>query len=237
MFRVAVVDDDPFYIDDFKTHISHYQKENNMTIEVVTFSDGLKFISEYQPIYDILFLDIDMPFMNGMEVAKVVRKSDPNAIIIFITNMAQYAVKGYEVNAFDYVMKPIEYFSFSVKLKGAIAAVENTKEFIITIPWEDGSRNLKTSDLLFVEVRDHWLYFHTKEGEYRIFGTLNEVEKQLKEHHFVRSNNCYLINLKHVIHLRAYTVTLQGDYKLKISRARRKEVQFAFIDYYSEHRG
>lgn len=236
MLKIAIVDDDAKYIRDLQDHITKYQEENAIEAQISTFSDGLKLLAQYQPVYDILFLDIEMPHMNGIELAKIIRKTDPYVIIIFITNMAQFAVKGYEVNAFDYLMKPVQYFQFSLKLKEAVQSLEKAKGYSLLVPYEDQTRPIKSSDILYIEVSDHWLLIQTIDAQYRMLGTMKDMEEKLKNYYFIRCNKCYLINLEHVIHLKVDEVILQGDHKLKISRGRRKDVQFAFIDYYSEKR-
>lgn len=236
MYRIALVDDDLNHLDIFRAYIERYKGENEIEIELVTFSSGLAFISDYQPVYDILFLDIEMPHMNGMEVAKSVRKSDPHSVIVFITNMPQYAIKGYEVNAFDYMMKPLEYSVFKVKFDAVINAVEGSDEFSMLIPWKDGSRLVKADEIIYVEIWGHLLSVKTKDETYQMSGTLKEIEDQLKNQHFIRCNKSYLINLQYVIRMSSDIVVLLGGYELKISRSRRKEVQFAFIDYYSERK-
>lgn len=154
----------------------------------------------------------------------------------FVTNMPQYAVQGYEVNAFDYIVKPVQYFPFSVKLSAAIQLMQE-EAFSIIIPGDDEEVLVKANEVIFIEIRDHWLYIQTKEDEYRMLGSLKEMEVKLKDHHFIRCNKSYLINLQYVTRMKSDNITLHGNYQVKMSRARRKEVQFAFIDYFSEQKG
>ncbi len=236
MLKIAIVDDDSVYIEALKAHIEIYQSERKLNIEINVFSSGLQLITDYEPNYDILFLDIEMPHMDGMELARSIRKSDPYVVIVFVTNMAQYAVKGYEVNAFDYMVKPIDYTHFAVKFGAAIEAVNKRENFGILIPWEDGTRQMNVQEIFFIEVRDHWLYIYSPEGEFQMLGSLKEMEEQLVDHHFIRCNKSCLINLQYVTKMRSDVVVMQSGHKLSISRARRKEVQNVFIDYYSEMR-
>jgi len=95
MIKIAIIDDEISCISLLKSYIMRFEKEETFQIEVTEFLNGLMLIADYKPVYDIIFLDVEMPHMNGMEVAKYIRKSDPHAIIIFETNISQYAVKGY----------------------------------------------------------------------------------------------------------------------------------------------
>ena len=117
MYRVAVVDNEKEQTDLFVRFIADFCKETGEQIETVAFSSGVDFISDYQGDFDIVFMDIEMPELDGMETCKRLREADSAITIIFITNMAQFAIKGYEVNALDFVVKPVDYYCFSDKLK------------------------------------------------------------------------------------------------------------------------
>ena len=236
MISVAIVDDDARYVNEIYAHLMRYQTEYDTPIRITSFSNGFELMSDYEPIYDILLLDIEMPHLNGMELAKSIRKSDPHAVIVFITNTAKYAINGYEVNAFDYMMKPIDYTQFAIKFKAAIEVIDKKQEMSILVPMEDGSRHIKAQEIFYVEVRDHWLFIITKEGEFEMLGSLKEMEEKLLDYHFVRCNKSYLINLQHVTRMRTDSVVMQGNHELKVSRAKRKEVQNAFIEYYNKMR-
>ena len=115
MFKVAIVEDS---IKDFtllKSYLEQYEKENNIEFNIQCFENGIRFLDKFSANYDIIFMDIDMPYMNGLEVSKKIREIDKTVVLIFVTNLSQYAVNGYEVEALDYIVKPISYFNFSIK--------------------------------------------------------------------------------------------------------------------------
>lgn len=233
MLNIAIIDDDVSCINLIKTYIQRFEKEENFQIEVSEFLNGLMLIADYKPVYDIIFLDVEMPHMNGIEVAEYIRKSDPHAIIIFVTNMSQYAIKGYEVDAFDYIIKPMNYLSMSSKLQSAIKSLITKEEMSIIIPGEDGDRHIKAGEIIYIEVKDHWLFIYTKDNTYKMLGTLKEMEEQLEDYNFVCCYRCYLINLKYVTRMSSEFVILDNKVELKISRGKRKKVQSAFVQYYS----
>ena len=133
MIRVAIVDDDEEYRLQEKDFINRYSKDTGEQFEIKTFNSGMDFISDYAPVFDIVFLDIEMPLLTGMETARRLRQIDDKICIVFITKMSKYAIEGYEVNAIDFVVKPIKYFNFIDKLKKAISFVKSKveKEIII----------------------------------------------------------------------------------------------------------
>ena len=116
MFKVAIVEDDRVASDTLKEYIERFAAEKNEKIEAEVFEDGLKFIGGYKPVYDIVFMDVVMPGINGIETAKKLREIDNGVVLVFITSMAQYAINGYEVDAADFLLKPVSYFTFSLKL-------------------------------------------------------------------------------------------------------------------------
>ncbi len=102
--RIAIVEDEESATQELRVLFARYGKENNMEFSLDTFPDALKFLASYRADYDLVMLDIEMPFMNGMEGAEKLRKLDPYVPIVFVTNMRRYAVAGYKVNAIDFIM-------------------------------------------------------------------------------------------------------------------------------------
>ena len=128
MIRIALVEDDPAYAEQLLSYLKEYEKESKERISVQTFSDGEDIVTEYRADYDIILMDVEMKFMDGMSAAEKIRKMDTEVVIIFITNMPQYAIQGYKVNALDYILKPISYFSFSESMVRALAKVKTSGE-------------------------------------------------------------------------------------------------------------
>ena len=124
MPRIAVVDDQPDMRQQLCSMIDQYSRENNCMLEVTAFSDGSQVITNYCKGFDIIFLDIEMPELGGMDAAERIRTVDPDVVLVFVTNMAQYAIRGYEVDALDFVLKPVNYYQFSTKLARALQRVQ-----------------------------------------------------------------------------------------------------------------
>lgn len=234
MFKIALVDDNEQYLNDAKSMIHQFFEMKNITYSLEVYHSGLSFIATYQPNYDVVFLDIEMPHMSGLEVAEFIRKSTDNTIIFFVTNMPQFATKGYEFNAFDYLIKPIVKEVLFRKLEEALRQIKSREELTIQVPSDDGGVVINAKDIVSIEVMDHWLYFTTLKGSYKMLGSLKEMEDKLQYSNFIRCNKSVLINLCYVTRMKTDFVELEGQGKIKMSRSRRKEVQEAFIDFYSE---
>ena len=116
MLRVAIAEDNPKDRERLQSFLKQYETEKNTQIEIAEYTDGSKLLEQYRPCYDVIFLDVEMPEMDGMKAAEKIREMDEEVILIFITNMAKYAIRGYQVQALDYVLKPVKYEAFSVKM-------------------------------------------------------------------------------------------------------------------------
>lgn len=230
MIRIAVVDDEPSSVEQLVEYLLQYQKERKEELNIEPFSDGDEIVENYKAVYDIIFLDIEMRFMDGMTAAKRIREKDPEVIIIFITNMAQYAIKGYTVNAMDYVLKPISYFSFSQRLDKVIGRINRSVKKFIAINIKGGTVKLYLSDICYVESQGHRLIFHTLTDEYVTSAVMKELEKKLKDMNFFRCNKSYLLNLAHVDSVEDHCVLINGE-RLPISRGRKKEFMEELTKY------
>lgn len=160
MIRIAVVEDNQEYSDRLVQYLNKFAEENERRFEITVFHDGMDLMKIYKSSWDIIFMDIEMPLLDGMAAAKEIRKSDPVVIIIFVTQMAQYAVKGYEVDAMDFILKPVNYFPFTVKLQKALSIIENRKQDVVFLPMTGVTKRVPVDDILYIEVADHQLHFH-----------------------------------------------------------------------------
>ncbi len=124
MIKIAIVEDELAYAKQLQEFLLQYEKEMGESFHITTFSDGDEIVHKYKADFDIILMDVEMKFMDGMSAAEEIRKVDTEVVIIFITNMAQYAIKGYAVDALDYVLKPVSYFAFSQRLARAISRMK-----------------------------------------------------------------------------------------------------------------
>lgn len=230
MIRIAIVDDDAMSIETLKKYVMNYQRERGEEMSITTFSDGDELVENYKAEFDMILLDIEMRFMDGMTAAKKVRESDPEVVIIFITNMPQYAISGYQVNATDYMLKPVSYFSFSQSLDRAFARMGKRVKHYIAINIKGGTVKLGISEICFVESQGHRLIFHTQTDEFVTFSTMKEIEEKLKDYHFFRCNKGVLLNLALVDGVQDGCVIVKGE-KLVISRGRKKEFMEELTNY------
>ncbi len=223
MINIAIVEDEDYFASIITKYLEQYAQERCEEIHHVRFSDGYAIADGYKGGYDIILMDIEMGLMNGMEAAEAIRKVDDEVTIIFITNMAQYAIKGYAVHALDYVLKPVSYPAFAESLKKAISRIDGRKKRFITINNREGMVKLFASDITFVESHGHRLTFHTQDHAYESTAyTMKETETKLQDCGFLRSSSGVLVNLNRVTGVKNGYVEVGGQ-SLPISRSRKNE--------------
>ena len=233
--RIAIVDDDHSCIQRLEQYIDRYAQEENRDTSVSVFRNGITFLEDRHE-HDIVFLDIDMPMMNGLDAAKKLRKKDENTVLIFVTSLAQYAIRGYEVNAMDFMVKPVSYSAFQFTMKRAEKAISMKKKADLVIDTKEGFVRRSADELLYVEVQGHNLTYHFPDTVVTARGRLQTVEEKLQSSGFLRCNNCYLINPRHIRTVKGYEIQI-GEDVLSISHPRRKQFMEDLGRWYAEYGG
>lgn len=236
MLHIAIVEDNKADSDLLQELLHQYEQDNSCRFQITCFSNGMSFLDEYEAKYDIILMDIEMPQLDGMSTAKRLREIDSTVCLIFITNLAQYAINGYEVDAIDFLLKPLEYFQFSLRLHKAIHICGLWKERSIAVDTQDALIRLPLNEIYYVESEKHYLTFRTKRGEYRSRGTIKTVMGELPRETFARSHSSYLVNLGYVERIERKQVIVHGM-ALPVSRACRQELIDAFTRYLGGEHG
>ncbi len=234
MIRVAVVEDEDIYVDQMKDYLKRYEQESGKRIQIHVFRDGEDLLEDYTGEFDIILLDIQMRFLDGMSAAEKIRELDKKVILIFVTNMVQYAVKGYSVDAMDYILKPVDYFMFSQRLNKAVEKIQKASEYFISLRCEEGICKVALSDLLYVESQKHQLCYVTSKREYTVRGRISDCEESLKAHGFFRIHKGYLVNMRMVDRIDGENCFVFGN-MLPISRAQKKEFMKEMMNYIGEN--
>lgn len=232
MLHVLMLEDTPEEATALRGHLERYAAERELELQVTWLTNALDFLED-RPAADLIFMDIDMPGINGLEAAHQLRTYDSMTPLVFVTNLAQYAVRGYEVDAVDFVVKPVEYESFRMRMDRALRVVERNATRALQVKTREGTQIFSASDLLYVETQGHDVAYHVV-GEVEPFvvrDSLRRVESSLGSLPFVRLSSSALANMAHVRRVRGDEVRLSDGTTLYMSRARKREAQAAIAAY------
>lgn len=230
MIKVAIVEDEEVNQEILKSYLLKFAEENNEVFTIDVYGDGLTFL-EKSKFYDLVFFDIALPNINGMETAQRLRENDSDVSIIFVTNLVNFAIKGYEVNALDFLVKPVGYSDFACRIDKFIKKFNSRKKYEIVL---NGSAMIRISvnDIKYVEVDgSHNIRYHmANRDDITIRESLTKAEKQLPENIFVKCNSGCLVNLNYASSVVKKMVKV-GDDWLVISRAKEKEFKNALLNF------
>lgn len=228
--RIAIVDDSRSDANRLEEFLSRYQNETGEKCSSRHFPGAKEFLESDMELFDLVIMDIDMPGLNGVDAARRMRKEGSNVVLMFVTNMPQYALCGYEVEAVDYVLKPVAYPDFALKLQKAGRYVSRNRDQQLALHTTNGLISLRTSEILYVESALHYLIYHTAGGDHKVRGSMAQAEKELLPLRFAKCNSGFLVNLRHVKSIEKDDVMV-GDVSLKISRGKRLEFLNAVTRY------
>lgn len=228
--RVAIVEDEAEVRKQLKAYIERFYETRSLQCVITEFSDGDEILEDYRAAYDLILLDIQMKRVDGMRTAEKIRRLDENVNLVFITNLANYAIKGYSVNAMDFVLKPVNYLMLEQVLERVERLLGKRNRQCITLPTDLGMSRIDVGEILYIETEGHNLIFHTETRTYRTRETMKNMEIQLKDKGFYRCSNYYLVNLEKIKHVTRTSVTVAGQ-ELSISRGKYKELMDALARY------
>lgn len=229
--RIVVVDDSRDDAKQLTDFLEQYQREKNTVYQLDVYNSSVDFLEEFKGQYDVIFLDIEMPGSDGLETAREIRQKDKNVGIIFVTNMAQYAVNGYEVDAIDFMVKPVGYYNFTEKLEKAFRYVQNHNEKTILLTTKDGIQKLVLSEIYFIEKERDYLVFHSKQGIFKQRGSMKELKEKLTQTSIIENNSGCLTNLDYVNRIGKETVSITTGEELPLSRRLKKSFTQSYMDY------
>ena len=226
MLRIAIVEDEDVFAQELLSYLTRFERERGETFLISRFSDGDEIADPYPGGFDLILMDICMRFMDGMTAAEKIRESDDQVVIIFITNRADYAIRGYQVDALDYVLKPVNYISFAQKMSRALERIAGRRTKKIGLNTRSGLLRIDIDRIWYIESHGHEITYHTKLGDYMVRERIQDIEKVMEADGFFRINKGCLVNLRHVDGIQDHCALVGGN-RLPVSRARKAEFMAA----------
>lgn len=237
VLEAALVEDSGEQKEILQQYLKRYEEEKGVFFHLTYYPNGESFLADYGRIpFSLVFLDIDLGkgHPNGMEIAKRLREIDSHVLLLFITNLRQYVTEGYEVDALNYILKPVNYYSLSMTLDKAVKALSYEADQEILIHSKGSIRKIDLNTLFYVDIVRHEIVFHTEKEDIPSYGTLKPIESLLLAKGFFKVSNYALVNLKFVKKIDGFTIVMQDGKTLFLSRRRKKEFLEALIARFGE---
>lgn len=229
--RIAICDDDKEELARISSFLDKYQREHNASLTYKAFHSGVELLSTVRSgDFALYLLDVIMPAVNGVEVAKEIRSFDTEAKIVFLTSSPEFAVASYTVKAMDYILKPVEEGRLFGVLNELMTDSQKPQEGL-TVKAKSGITRILFSRLVYVEVVNKQVYFHLSDNSVReITARLSEFEQPLLARpEFMRVHRSYIVNLFQINELTANGLTTHQGNRIPVSRALYKEVRDAYV--------
>lgn len=235
MIRVAICDDEKIFLNDYVKIIDNIKKLYSYNIEIFEFKSGeelLKFSSINKMKFDIIFLDIIMDKMNGIETAKKIREFDTKTEIIFLTSSKDYALEGYEVKAYNYIIKSSE--CVKDKIYETIRELYSKDDDFIVIHNQSGIEKIEINKIVYIESNGRKIIFNTTEFKYETYEKLDNIYNKIKNRGFIKTHRSYIINRAFIRKIESRDIITTTEDIIPISRSRLGEVRLRFIKYLEE---
>lgn len=226
--RIAICDDEAHYIEDLKSKIQ--QMYNSLDIITDGFSGGEELLRSFRHrAYDVIFLDIEMPGLDGIAVARKLRELSEEVSIVFLTGHIEYAIKGYEVNALRYLTKPADEAKVREVIEHLLDKQSSGK--LLWVKTADGEQKIRLSDILFIESQNQNVVISTEKESFSVRGNISDYEQKLSQDGFFRIHRSYLISLPKVMRIGNKEVVMEDNTSLPVSRSKEAELKKTLFSY------
>lgn len=230
--RIAVVENELNVAQNDIVLLERYAKENSLSLETAIFQNGYEFLDTEEE-FDAVLMDIDMPGLNGMEVAEKLREKNKTIDIIFTTNLPQFAVDGYKVQALDFVIKPVTFPNLSFAMEKVVEKKRNIVNGSFFLRIGGFARRIHNEEVLYIEMVNHYIVLHETDMEpLRIRGSLKMIEDLLNPEIFVKINSGIIINISKVSSFENGLVLMEDGSNLPLSRSHKKEFAVRLAEFY-----
>lgn len=230
--RIAVVENELNVAQNDIVLLERYAKENSLSLETAIFQNGYEFLDTKEE-FDAVLMDIDMPGLNGMEVAEKLREKNKTIDIIFTTNLPQFAVDGYKVQALDFVIKPVTFPNLSFAMEKVVEKKRNIVNGSFFLRIGGFAKRINNEEVLYIEMVNHYIVLHETDMEpLRIRGSLKMIEDLLNPEIFVKINSGIIINISKVSSFENGLVLMEDGSNLPLSRSHKKEFAVRLAEFY-----
>lgn len=228
MLNIVICDDDYLFRKEFIEHVKNILKEKTDKFKIIEFNCGEDLVENYSDNIDIFFLDIEMKDITGIDVAKKIRETNDKAEIIFTTGLIDYMQIGYEVRAYRYLLKPIQFEKLKEHINKCVDDIMRKRSKNLIIKNKGSIYNIAIEDIMFVEVINKDIMIHTKKQVYKLKTSMRQIEKELERYDFYRCHKGFLVNIKKIDSISKNMIVI-NDTEVPVSRYRIKDLRIRLV--------
>lgn len=230
--RVAICDDDASSISRITDFVYRICGEKGLLPDIYSYHDGDELVERYAIDTDFLFLDVEMPLLDGIQAATMIRERDSHVIIVFMSNYEQYAIRGYQAGAWRYLLKPIEWQAFCREVSLPLDKCLREKDHTLHIKNDRGVYSVLIDEIFYLEVNAKKnVVVYTRDKEIECYQPLTRMAERLDLPNFYRCHNSYLVNMDYIAYVERDTIRLRSGVEIPLSKHRRKEFMQVFMKY------
>ena len=235
MYQIVICDDDQSFIQDLKINLERYAADTGREFCFFEFHDGIELIENYQPDFDLIFMDIKMEKLNGLKTAEEIRKTDSTAGLFFLTSLSQYVWKGYEYGAINYLLKPMKYGRLKMELDRFFSRYQGREEGYLSFSNDNGKYKVLYKNLRYAETQKRNVLLHFDGQEQVIYKNMKEIASLLEaQRQFARCHASFIVNMVYVKSVENLEAVLTTGERVPISQPKRKEFMAKLADFWGD---
>mgnify|MGYP002801575722 FL=1 len=235
MYQIVICDDDQSFIQDLKINLERYAADTGREFCFFEFHDGIELLENYQPDFDLIFMDIKMEKLNGLKTAEEIRKTDSTVGLFFLTSLSQYVWKGYEYGAINYLLKPMKYGRLKMELDRFFSRYQGREEGYLSFSNDNGKYKVLYKNLRYAETYKRNVLLHFDDQEQVIYKSMKEVASLLEaQRQFARCHASFIVNMAYVKSVENLEAVLTTGERVPISQPKRKKFMAKLADFWGD---